>query len=304
MAGPISDTSLPLKPRKASRHGSRMHRADSGFVDSTTHRQSSETTRTSLSNDWKRLSEERSSPAAPSSDKLDQLLQASKMKACPHSSSRHKSEGRRPSVVSSTTSNSPPTSKPRHRSRPSSHKSSRHTLVIHQARPQLRGSQTMPPLPTRDVDDVLALHHRSCTLFRSFSTAPTALPSASAVSLSPSINEDEEYPHGYIPVAPTTIHWTSPSTRRREYAEIDRSCRGLRGLLGKIRGAGSKPPRFYDEAASDKGSVRRYRMDLPEEDEDEEEEGGFEKREEEGGSGSMVGLRGEKKRSVKRWACF
>ncbi|KAF2495721.1 hypothetical protein BU16DRAFT_397833 [Lophium mytilinum] len=289
MAGPIPNPSLPQKPKKANRHRSRMDRADSGFVDSTTHRQSTETTRTSFSNDWKRPSYERSLPTTPSPDKLAQLLQTSKdasMKASPHPSSRRKSEGRRPSVVSTSTTTSATAPKSRHRSRPSSHKSTRHTLVIHQARPKLRGSQTMPPLPTRDVDDVLALHHRSCTLFRSFSTAGAAAPpttgmvSASAVSLARSANEDAEN----LQVAPTTIHWTSPSTRRREYAEIDRSCRGLRGLLGKLRGAGSKPARFYDDAASDKGSVRRYRMDLPEEDEDEDEaeddedERGFERR--------------------------
>lgn len=68
-------------------------------------------------------------------------------------------------------------------------------------------------------------------------------------------------------VPPVTIHWTSDETRRKEYAAIDRSRRGLRGLWNKVvpkfarRGPIS---RFYSaNEGSDAGSVRRYRLDLP-----------------------------------------
>jgi hypothetical protein len=173
----------------------------------------------------------------------------------------------------------------------------------------------MPPLPTRDVDDVLALHHRSCTLFRSFTAAttppesyattsrfsPSNLTSASAVSLALSSTgiKEEEYPH----VPPTTIHWTSPSTRRREYAEIDREGRGLRGLLTKIRarwGRASPPVGFWEEdRVGDGGSVRRYRLELPDEEEEE-----FQKKQD---GERAVGRERESKNRPgckTRWICF
>ena len=70
------------------------------------------------------------------------------------------------------------------------------------------------------------------------------------------------------PVSPqTVIDWTSPATRRREYEEIDKSCRGIRGLWRKISPRWCQRNRrleFYDEQNdSDGGSVRRYRIDIP-----------------------------------------
>jgi len=71
-------------------------------------------------------------------------------------------------------------------------------------------------------------------------------------------------------VPPTTLHWTSDKTRRREYAQIDRECNGMRGLWNKIRSGVFKRKEkgvggFYDpekDTDSDAGSVRRYRLDL------------------------------------------
>lgn len=70
----------------------------------------------------------------------------------------------------------------------------------------------------------------------------------------------------------TIIDWTLPSTRRREYRKIESTCRGIPGLWRRFA------PRFFqrnrrlsfyeDEKDDDTGSVRRYRLDLPE-DEDE-----------------------------------
>ncbi|KAM5474429.1 hypothetical protein MauCBS54593_002004 [Microsporum audouinii] len=77
----------------------------------------------------------------------------------------------------------------------------------------------------------------------------------------------------------TVIDWTSPSTRRREYEKIDRASRGIRGAWRKLapQWCQSKDARapFFEECkaghAKDDGSVRRFRMDIPEEEEEEEE---------------------------------
>lgn len=74
------------------------------------------------------------------------------------------------------------------------------------------------------------------------------------------------------PPPPATVHyWTSDSTRRLEYAAIDAASRGMRGFLNKLvpdcmLPAASRRTRFHcDDADSDAGSVRRYRLALPEE---------------------------------------
>ncbi|RJE26258.1 hypothetical protein PHISCL_01416 [Aspergillus sclerotialis] len=75
----------------------------------------------------------------------------------------------------------------------------------------------------------------------------------------------------------TVIDWTSPSTRRREYAKIDRASSGFRGLWRRVapkwcQGADRRTP-FFEEGKNGKanyeGSVRRFRMDIPEETEPE-----------------------------------
>ncbi|PGH08915.1 hypothetical protein GX51_00972 [Blastomyces parvus] len=75
----------------------------------------------------------------------------------------------------------------------------------------------------------------------------------------------------YKPIPATIIDWTSPSTRRREYEAIDRSTRGVRGMWRKIapswcQPGGSRMP-FFEEGKGGKGmyegSVRRFRMDVP-----------------------------------------
>ena len=71
----------------------------------------------------------------------------------------------------------------------------------------------------------------------------------------------------------TVIDWTSQSTRRREYEKIDRASRGVRGLWRRVapQWCQSKNERmpFFDPGKSGKacreGSVRRFRMDLPDE---------------------------------------
>ncbi|KAL9032733.1 MAG: hypothetical protein Q9180_006336 [Flavoplaca navasiana] len=77
------------------------------------------------------------------------------------------------------------------------------------------------------------------------------------------------------PIIPqTTIDWTLPTTRRREYEKIEASTRGIKGLWRRFA-----PKRchkhsrlaFYDgdrekpEGDSDAGSVRRYKLNLDDE---------------------------------------
>lgn len=70
----------------------------------------------------------------------------------------------------------------------------------------------------------------------------------------------------------TVIDWTSPSTRKREYAKIDRANRGIRGLWRRVAPKWCQPvdrrTPFFEEGKNGKanyeGSVRRFRMDIPE----------------------------------------
>jgi hypothetical protein len=85
------------------------------------------------------------------------------------------------------------------------------------------------------------------------------------------VDIDDVYDYPPLP-SPETKYWTSTETRRREYAEIDKANRGIRGLFKKMFpkiAAKSKRSRFYDEKeGSMAGSVRRYRLDLPDGEED------------------------------------
>ncbi|KAJ5888734.1 hypothetical protein N7495_008775 [Penicillium taxi] len=72
-----------------------------------------------------------------------------------------------------------------------------------------------------------------------------------------------------IHVPATVMEWTSPSTRRQEYEKIDRASRGVRGLWRRVAPRwchrDSRIP-FFEEgktSTSREGSVRRFRMDLP-----------------------------------------
>ncbi|CAG8975091.1 hypothetical protein HYALB_00008930 [Hymenoscyphus albidus] len=84
---------------------------------------------------------------------------------------------------------------------------------------------------------------------------------------SPSAREDK-----HIPAPPATIqYWTSDNTRRLEYAAIDAASRGVRGFFTKlvpdcILPQSSRRTRFSDgDDGDDVGSVRRYRLQLPDE---------------------------------------
>lgn len=83
-----------------------------------------------------------------------------------------------------------------------------------------------------------------------------------------SISDDEIQFTKHAPA--TVIDWTSPSARRREYEKIDRANRGIRGLWQRVAPKwcqfGDRRVPFYEEGkADDDGSVRRFRVDIPEE---------------------------------------
>lgn len=112
-------------------------------------------------------------------------------------------------------------------------------------RGSLSSAAASPPLRPRD---------RSNTLPH---TAPNHVHSPSASSI-------------HIPT--TVMEWTSPSTRRREYEKIDRASRGMRGLWRRVAPRwcqrNSRTPFFEEGKSGREGSVRRFRMDLPDGDQD------------------------------------
>jgi hypothetical protein len=204
---------------------------------------------------------------------------------------------RRRSVRSSSSNSTSNTQRRGHGSIPSS----RRTLctVVDPSRParhyRIKSSQTYPTT-NRDIDDVLALHFRSCSLFQNpapqsatpSSAIPGYGPSADAefalrpvtaphinddsIATSPLSKQSEEL---LMPVeAPdTTMHWLSPCTRKTQYEKIDRANSGFRGLLRKMVPrcvSGPPAPTFYDNDKSDAGSVRRYRMDMLDDEEEDE----------------------------------
>ena len=89
-------------------------------------------------------------------------------------------------------------------------------------------------------------------------TSPNHVPSPSASS---------------IHVPSTVMEWTSASTRRQEYEKIDRASRGVRGFWRRVapRWCQARDSRllFFEEGKPGcDGSVRRFRMDLPDEEEE------------------------------------
>jgi hypothetical protein len=174
-----------------------------------------------------------------------------------------------------------------HGSKPSSHRTS--CTVIDPSRParhyRMKSSQTVPTATSRDIDDVLALHFRSCSLFQNPSIhTHSSLPSPSVShagrfdfsnAVSRLSTDEAEVPEEHVMPKHdedmigtaenlnTTIHWTSPTTRMRDYKRIDKANSGFRGLLNKVvpRCVSGPQEKFYEKDQSDTGSVRRYRLD-------------------------------------------
>lgn len=213
----------------------------------------------------------------------------------PRHTQRSSTEPRRKSITT-TSSNSAKSRKRGHGSAPSSRRTS--CTVIDPSRPtrhyRINSSQTLPTL-NRDIDDVLALHFRSCSLFQK-PTYQASLPSPTISTYGPSVRAEIDATQGPRPQASihesdlpvvdekgrpasdledTTMHWMSPSTRKTQYEKIDRAHTGLRGFVRRLVPrcvSGPAPQRFYEDEKSDAGSVRRYRMDFSDEDEEEVDE--------------------------------
>ena len=186
----------------------------------------------------------------------------------------------------------------------SSRSSSRRSSFINQStisnnRRPARPNRSMSNY-SKPVEDPILLYQRSKSLWESpenaldFYNPPAtlsqeALTTPSLPSLPPSptipasdqarkllVSEEENSPielHYSNHVPATTIDWTLPSTRRREYRKIESCCRGIPGLWRRFAPGFLQRNRrltFYNEEKDDEdtGSVRRYRLDLPE-DEDE-----------------------------------
>lgn len=106
------------------------------------------------------------------------------------------------------------------------------------------------------------------------SLAPsTTTDSSSTPFESQSLNAPQTDSHPHPPPPPATVHYfLLPETRRLEYAAIDAASRGVRGFITKllpdcILPAEYRRTKFHndgDDADSDAGSVRRYRIHFPE----------------------------------------
>lgn len=107
-----------------------------------------------------------------------------------------------------------------------------------------------------------------------------------------------------VMIPATITEWTSPSTRRREYEKIDRNNKGFRRLWRRwtpsCMHAGNERVPFWEEEISKKknyeGSVRRFRMDIPDDEVDQQTEKGVQI----STKGMVAGPKVEKG----RWSCF
>jgi len=181
-----------------------------------------------------------------------------------------------------------------HGSKPSSRRTS--CTIVDPSRSRhyrMQSSNTVPTATRQDIDDVYALHHRSYNMFqnpslhtRSGLPSPTlshadqfGFPSTTprfSVDEANTIEEDSlpkqsEETIAAVGRTSTTMQWTSPCTRRREYDRIDKANSGFRGFLNRVmpRCVSGPQEKFYEKDQSDAGSVRRYRI---EDDEDNEKE--------------------------------
>jgi len=107
--------------------------------------------------------------------------------------------------------------------------------------------------------------------------------------------EAQPSPSNHPPPPPATIHYfLLPETRRLEYAAIDAASRGVRGFITKLLPDCILPPEFRrtkfhnGDRDSDAGSVRRYRLNIP----DPEEKGAIaEESQWQNGSSASAGRR-------------
>ncbi|KAF2711774.1 hypothetical protein K504DRAFT_403128 [Pleomassaria siparia CBS 279.74] len=183
-------------------------------------------------------------------------------------------EPRRPSLTSSSENSATKCRSRGHGSKLSSHRTS--CTLIDPSRPtrhyRIKSSQSISTANRGDIDDVLALHFRSCSLFENpsyYSPQPSPVISgypgagprtsmgsrhapasgllhqersdyigydfhANCNNNSPIEQKQEEEAFTPPEQANTTMHWMSPSTRRQQYEKIDKANSGLRGFVSRI----------------------------------------------------------------------
>ncbi|PMD22774.1 hypothetical protein NA56DRAFT_701854 [Hyaloscypha hepaticicola] len=194
-----------------------------------------------------------------------------------HSSTRPSKPKRRSTAESSSKSSSRPSNKKTSRSSTSG---AQVRTSISGSRPSLSSRHTSP-FPRTDIANI----HAPYKFFQ--------FPAPVLAALPPSEPEPEPQEPAPLPPPATTQYWTSDTTRRMEYAAIDAAGKGVRGFFIRLVPDCILPPasrrtRFCeDDAASDAGSVRRYRLCLPEE--------------KDGGSVSGVECGGEEQRKLGLW---
>lgn len=158
-------------------------------------------------------------------------------------------------------------------------------------RPQRIHTSPTGSVPRASIDDAVAFHERSCRLMEALSMSsrnvePVRAPLHRATTSPYLVTPPFIHPNAHGPPSPldqdSTVadtstealhiehpvtHWTSATTRSKQYAKIDKQNSGFRKFIRKLVPCClSKPTRldFYDEKDdSDAGSVRRYRIDLP-----------------------------------------
>lgn len=162
-------------------------------------------------------------------------------------------------------------------------------------KPLFPNRSTSAAYDKRRGEDPFLIHRRSTQIFQTFespqrgpsrvrpddrrSLVSPSLPNLPGVpskvvtteqgfAISPVEDANPNLQHQYENHVPATvIDWTFPSTRRLEYREIDKSCRGFRGIWRRLAPRWCRRNSrlsFFDGNSSDTGSVRRYRLDLPE----------------------------------------
>lgn len=257
-----------------------MHRIDSGFIDSSQPNKCDKTS-TTVQRSNTGTHRHRKSGKTSTDSKMSTRSMASE-------TSQSRSERRpKPTGRTSTASseNSTTRSKGRgHGSKPSSRRTS--CTIVDPSRParhyRLQSSHSIPTAATQDIDDVLALHFRSCSLFtnpsyhshtglpsptlsqREFSSATSRF-STDEMPVVAEVTTSKQSEESTIEAEKlnATMHWTSPSTRRRDYERIDKANSGIRGFFRRVvpRCVSGPQEKFYEKDQSDAGSVRRYRLD-------------------------------------------
>lgn len=239
--------------------GEKMERSDSGFGDSPLVAQSSTRTRHSII-------------GSSIEDALTERQAGEHQRASTPGSTRSRTPQKpRPSISHRTISRQSSVSANSPRSRTTSRRSS---FIIRDATPQntvashlQRSGRTKSYCRPETTNPYI--FHRKCQSLFDPPKSNSANPEDQTTNTSREEITKSQTPNTSLP--PTTIDWTFPTTRRREYEKIEASSRGIRGLWRRFapkRCRRNSRLAFYDgdphklEDDSDAGSVRRYRVSL------------------------------------------